>query len=50
MDEVDQKTLDAYLSARGHWRRKFLQASEPCTKCRRTSPAVARATVQAASL
>jgi hypothetical protein len=27
MDEVDQETLDAYLSARGHWRRKFLQAS-----------------------
>jgi hypothetical protein len=27
MDEVDQKTLDGYLSARGHWRRKFLRAS-----------------------
>src|SRR5262245_36195663 len=27
MDEVDQETLDGYLSARGHWRRKFLQAS-----------------------
>jgi acetamidase/formamidase len=26
-DEVDQETLDGYLSARGHWRRKFLQAS-----------------------
>ena len=27
MDEVDQETLDGYLSARGYWRRKFLQAS-----------------------
>jgi acetamidase/formamidase len=27
MDEVDQETFDGYLSARGHWRRKFLQAS-----------------------
>ncbi|WP_407180471.1 acetamidase/formamidase family protein [Bradyrhizobium sp. STM 3562] len=27
MDEVDQESLDGYLSARGHWRRKFLQAS-----------------------
>ena len=27
MDEVEQETLDAYLSARGRWRRKFLQAS-----------------------
>lgn len=27
MDQVDQETLDGYLSARGHWRRKFLQAS-----------------------
>src|ERR1700740_1169835 len=27
MDEVDQETLDGYLSARGRWRRKFLQAS-----------------------
>jgi len=27
MDKVDQETLDGYLSARGHWRRKFLQAS-----------------------
>jgi len=27
MDEIDQETLDGYLSARGHWRRKFLQAS-----------------------
>src|ERR1700745_73085 len=27
MDEVDQETLDGYLTARGHWRRKFLQAS-----------------------
>src|SRR5215831_17691110 len=27
MDEVDQETLDGYLSARGHWRRKFLLAS-----------------------
>ena len=27
MDEVDQETLDGYLSTRGHWRRKFLQAS-----------------------
>lgn len=26
-DEVDQEILDGYLSARGHWRRKFLQAS-----------------------
>jgi len=27
MDEVDQESLDGYLSARGRWRRKFLQAS-----------------------
>src|SRR5215471_1547102 len=27
MDEVDQENLDNYLSARGHWRRKFLRAS-----------------------
>src|SRR5215469_9376893 len=27
MEEVDQETLDGYLSARGRWRRKFLQAS-----------------------
>jgi len=27
MDEVDQETLDGYLSARGRWRRQFLQAS-----------------------
>ena len=27
MDEVDQASLDGYLSARGRWRRKFLQAS-----------------------
>jgi Acetamidase/Formamidase family len=27
MDEVDQETLDGYLSVRCHWRRKFLQAS-----------------------
>ena len=27
MDEVDQANLDTYLSARGRWRRKFLQAS-----------------------
>jgi acetamidase/formamidase len=27
MDEVDQGTLDTYLSVRGRWRRKFLQAS-----------------------
>jgi acetamidase/formamidase len=27
MDEVDQENLDNYLSARGRWRRKFLQAS-----------------------
>ena len=27
MDEVDQETFDGYLSERGHWRRKFLQAS-----------------------
>src|ERR1700726_2169535 len=27
MDEVDQANLDKYLSARGHWRRSFLQAS-----------------------
>ncbi|HEY2183584.1 MAG TPA: acetamidase/formamidase family protein [Xanthobacteraceae bacterium] len=26
-DEVDQETFDGYLSARGRWRRKFLQAS-----------------------
>src|ERR1700756_923990 len=26
-DEVDQETLDGYLSVRVHWRRKFLQAS-----------------------
>jgi acetamidase/formamidase len=26
-DEVNQETLDGYLSARGRWRRKFLQAS-----------------------
>lgn len=27
MGEVDQANLDTYLSARGRWRRKFLQAS-----------------------
>jgi acetamidase/formamidase len=27
MDEVDQESLDGYLSARGHWRRRFLRAS-----------------------
>jgi acetamidase/formamidase len=27
MDEVNQEALDGYLSARGHWRRKFLRAS-----------------------
>ena len=27
MDEVDRENLDNYLSARGRWRRKFLQAS-----------------------
>jgi acetamidase/formamidase len=27
MDEVDQESFDGYLSARGRWRRKFLQAS-----------------------
>ena len=27
MDEVHQEPLDGYLSARGRWRRKFLQAS-----------------------
>jgi acetamidase/formamidase len=27
MDEVDQESLDNYLSARGRWRRKFLQSS-----------------------
>jgi acetamidase/formamidase len=27
MGEVDQEIFDGYLSARGHWRRKFLQAS-----------------------
>ena len=27
MDEVNQGTFDGYLSARGRWRRKFLQAS-----------------------
>src|SRR3974377_551358 len=27
MDEVGQETFDGYLSARGRWRRKFLQAS-----------------------
>jgi acetamidase/formamidase len=27
MDEVNQETFDGYLSARGRWRRKFLQAS-----------------------
>src|ERR1700751_5090734 len=27
MDEVDQETLDGYLSARGNWRNKFLKAS-----------------------
>ena len=27
MDEIDQANLDTYLSARGRWRRKFLQAS-----------------------
>ena len=27
MDEVDQETLNGHLTARGHWRRKFLQAS-----------------------
>jgi acetamidase/formamidase len=27
MDEVNQANLDRYLSARGRWRRKFLQAS-----------------------
>ena len=27
MDEIDQANLDSYMSARGRWRRKFLQAS-----------------------
>jgi hypothetical protein len=27
MDEIDQETFDGYLSARGRWRRTFLQAS-----------------------
>ena len=27
MDEINQETFDSYLSARGRWRRKFLQAS-----------------------
>jgi hypothetical protein len=27
MDEINQVNLDSYLSARGRWRRKFLQAS-----------------------
>jgi acetamidase/formamidase len=27
MDQVNQETFDGYLSARGRWRRKFLQAS-----------------------
>src|SRR5947199_8038371 len=27
MDAVDQESFDGYLSARGRWRRKFLQAS-----------------------
>jgi len=27
MDEIDQETIDGYLSERGLWRRKFLQAS-----------------------
>ena len=27
MDEIDQANLEGYLSARGRWRRKFLQAS-----------------------
>ncbi|WP_130224559.1 hypothetical protein [Bradyrhizobium sp. Leo121] len=27
MDHVDQETFGGYLSARGRWRRKFLQAS-----------------------
>jgi hypothetical protein len=27
MDEVNQETFDGYLSERGRWRRKFLQAS-----------------------
>ena len=27
MDEIDQANLDTYLSVRGRWRRKFLQAS-----------------------
>jgi hypothetical protein len=27
MDEIDQANLDSYLSARGRWRRKLLQAS-----------------------
>ena len=27
MDEIHQETFDSYLSARGRWRRKFLQAS-----------------------
>ena len=27
MDEVNQESLDNYLSVRGRWRRKFLQAS-----------------------
>src|SRR5215472_8389066 len=27
MDEINQANLDCYLSARGRWRRKFLQAS-----------------------
>src|SRR5438045_2232774 len=27
MDEINQERLDSYISARGRWRRKFLQAS-----------------------
>jgi acetamidase/formamidase len=27
MDEIDQETFDGYLSERGRWRRRFLQAS-----------------------
>jgi acetamidase/formamidase len=42
MDEVDQETFDGYLSARGHRRRKFLQASSFMTALAAVEPWFAR--------
>ena len=42
MDEVDQANLDKYLSARGRWRRKFLQASSFIGALTAVGPSFAR--------